>query len=172
VDLATRLQFEDWVPFPLAHVFAFFSNPQNLPRLMPATTQTRIDELHLVSPAASPDSIPSAPAAGVGTMIVTSFRPFPFLALRARWIARITEFEWNHHFADVQQRGPFKRWNHRHEFLLDSREGVSGTLVCDVVEYEVGFGPLGALANALFIERQMRRTFAQRQRKLPGLLSS
>ena len=104
-------------------------------------------------------------------MIETSFRLFPFLTLRAPWIALITEFQWDHHFADVQQKGPFKRWNHRHEFLAETRNGVRGTLVRDVIEYEVGFGPLGAIANSLFVARQMRRTFAQRQKVLPRLLS-
>lgn len=104
-------------------------------------------------------------------MIKTSFRLFPILPLRAQWIARITEFEWNHHFADVQEKGPFKQWHHRHEFLAESRNGVMGTLVRDAIEYEVGFGPLGTITNVLFIERQMRRTFAQRQKILPQLLS-
>jgi ligand-binding SRPBCC domain-containing protein len=137
---------------------------------MPAGTQTRIDELRLVAPLAAGDSAADAHAAGVGTVIVTSFRMFPFLPLRAQWIARITEFEWNDYFADVQQKGPFKSWQHRHEFLAESRGGVDGTLVRDVVEYEVGFGFLGSLANLLFVERQMRGTFAARQRILPELL--
>jgi ligand-binding SRPBCC domain-containing protein len=137
---------------------------------MPAATQTRIDKLDLVPPPASQDPIASSRAAGVGTVITTSFRLFPFLPVRAPWIARITEFEWNHHFADIQQRGPFKRWHHRHEFLAEPRQGVSGTLVRDVIEYEFGMGPLEALANSLFIEPKMRDTFAQRQKTLPTLL--
>jgi ligand-binding SRPBCC domain-containing protein len=136
---------------------------------MPARTQTRIDELDLVPPP-SQDSVTFPSAAGAGTLIVTSFRMFPFLPLRAQWIARITEFECNHYFADVQQKGPFKRWHHRHEFRAETRNGVSGTLVRDVIEYEVGFGPLGAFLNTLFIESQMRQTFAKRQEKLPQLL--
>jgi ligand-binding SRPBCC domain-containing protein len=169
--LGTRLQFEDWVPFPVSGVFAFFSNPENLPRLMPDATQTRIDELHLVPPPQSPDSVEYPGTAGVGTIIVTSFRLFPFLPLRAPWIARIVEFDWNHFFADVQQKGPFKKWHHRHEFLPETRNGVDGTLVSDVIEYEVGYGPLGVMANSLFIGRQMRRTFAERQKILPRLLA-
>jgi ligand-binding SRPBCC domain-containing protein len=165
-----QLQFEDWVPFPVPRVFAFFSNPQNLPRIMPASTETRIDELHRVPPPPPPNSVAYPYTAGVGTVIVTSFRLFPFLPLRAQWIARITEFEWNHYFADLQETGPFKRWHHRHEFLHETRDRISGTLVRDVIEYEVGFGPLGALANSFFIEGQMRRTFAQRQQILPQLL--
>jgi ligand-binding SRPBCC domain-containing protein len=166
-----KLQFEDWVPFPVPHVFAFFSNPENLPRIMPAFTQTRIDKLHLVSPPVSTDSLASPKAAGVGTIITTSFRLFPFLPLRAPWIARITEFEWNHHFADIQEKGPFKRWHHRHEFVADTRQGVSGTLVRDVIEYEFGMGPLEALANRFFFEGRLRDTFAQRQKTLRALLA-
>jgi ligand-binding SRPBCC domain-containing protein len=169
--MPVHLQFADWVPFPRPRVFSFFSNPANLPRIMPAATQTRIDHLSLVPPPSSPDSASAPHAAGVGTIIETSFRPFPFLPLRARWIARITEFEWNHHFADVQHQGPFKQWHHLHEFLAETRDSVQGTLVRDQVEYEVGFGPLGRLANRLFIERQMQRIFAERQQSLPQLLS-
>jgi ligand-binding SRPBCC domain-containing protein len=87
------------------------------------------------------------------------------------WIAAITEFEWNHYFADVQQKGPFKRWHHRHEFLPQARNARSGTLVRDIIEYEVGFGLLGALADSLLIEGQMRRAFAECQKILPALLS-
>ena len=171
--LSTHLQFDDWVPFPVARVFAFFSNPENLPRIMPPATETRLDQLHLVSPKSSQDqdAIAFPQAAGIGTIIVTSFRLFPLFRLRAPWIARITEFEWNHHFADVQQKGPFKLWHHRHQFLAETRNGISGTLVRDVIEYEVGFGPLGAIADSLFVAPQIRRTFAERQQKLPQLLS-
>jgi ligand-binding SRPBCC domain-containing protein len=152
-------------------VFAFFSNPENLPRLMPAAMQTRIDKLHLVRPPVSTDSVASPKAVGVGTIITTSFRLFPFLPVRVPWIARITEFEWNHYFADVQEKGPFKRWHHRHEFVEETRNGVKGTMVRDVIEYEVGLGPLEALTNSLFFERRIRATFAARQNHLPHLLS-
>lgn len=165
-----HLQFEQWVAFPLERVFAFFSDPENLPRVMPAASGTRIVRLDRIPPPAQ-SSGAATNQAGPGTVIVTSFRLFPFLPLRAQWIARITEFEWNHHFADVQQKGPFKRWHHRHEFRAETHNGVSGTIVCDLIEYEVGFGPLGALADLLLVAPQMRSTFAQRQQILPKLLS-
>jgi ligand-binding SRPBCC domain-containing protein len=166
-----HLQFEQWVPFPLEHVFAFFSNPENLPRLMPAASGTRLDQLNRMPPPAPPPNRTSGIAAGVGSIIETSFRAFPVLPIRAQWIARITEFEWNHYFADVQDKGPFKNWNHRHEFVRETREGVDGTVVRDVIDYQVGFGFLGAIVNTLFVRPQMQRTFAQRQRVLRKLLS-
>jgi ligand-binding SRPBCC domain-containing protein len=166
-----RVEFEQWVPFPLERVFAFFSNPENLPRIMPASSCTQLIALNRVPPPEVPAGVSGQKAAGVGSTIVTSFRVFPFLPIRRRWVARITEFEWSRYFADVQDDGPFKNWHHRHEFARAVRDGAGGTLVRDVIEYEVGFGLAGTLANALFVHRQMKSTFAQRQRILPHLLA-
>jgi ligand-binding SRPBCC domain-containing protein len=165
--MPSHLEFEQWVAFPVEHVFAFFSNPENLPRLMPAASHTRLILLNRMPP----PGISNDKTAGVGSTMVTSFRVFPLLPIRARWVARITEFEWNCYFADVQGQGPFKSWHHRHEFVSEPRDGISGTLVRDVIEYEVGFGFLGAIVNQLFVRRQTQHTFAERQRLLPGLLS-
>jgi ligand-binding SRPBCC domain-containing protein len=166
-----HLEFQQWVPFRLASVFLFFANPENLPRIMPAASATRLVTLHR-EPAPAPLAGGLVDkAAGVGTTIVTSFRIFPVLPIRAQWVARITEFEWNHHFADVQDKGPFKSWHHRHEFRAEARGDVAGTLVRDVIDYEIGFGALGAVAHALFVRRQMEQTFAQRQQTLPKLLA-
>ena len=94
-----------------------------------------------------------------GSEIVTSFRVVPFLPFRAQWIALITEFEWNHHFADVQKQGPFKSFHHRHELREETRDQVRGTVVRDVIEYDVGFGWLGELAQRLFVSRQIAANF-------------
>jgi ligand-binding SRPBCC domain-containing protein len=166
-----RLEFEQWVPFPLERVFAFFSNPENLPRIMPVASATRLIEVNRMPPPTRPPGIVGNKAAGVDSTIVTSFRVFSFLPVRAQWVARITEFEWNHYFADVQDKGPFKSWHHRHELRKEMHAGVEGTLVRDVIDYEVGFGVVGAIIDAIFVRRQMLGTFAQRQQILPKLLS-
>jgi len=167
--MSHQLQLEQWVAFPVEHVFPFFSNPRNLPRIMPAQSDTRIVRLDRVLPPAV-EGAPSELAAGVGSIIVTSFRMFPPLPVRTQWIARIVEFEWNHHFADVQDEGPFRSWHHRHEFIAQTRHAVEGTLLRDTVEYEVGFGVLGGIANQLVVIRQMHHTFLARQRVLESLL--
>lgn len=164
--MATHLEFEQWVPFPVEKVFEFFSNPENLPRIMPDASATQLVSLNRVAPPET--SSPSA--AGVGSTIVTSFRVVPFLPFRATWIARINEFQRNHHFADVQYKGPFKSWHHRHELIPQIRDSVTGTLVRDIIDYVVGFGWLGALVDSVFVRRQMEATFRERQQKLPLLL--
>jgi ligand-binding SRPBCC domain-containing protein len=85
-----------------------------------------------------------------------------------QWIAKITEFEWNHHFADEQISGPFKIFQHRHELRSDTR----GTIVRDAIEYNVGFGWLGTLINAIVVAPMLRRTFRYRQQAVERLLRS
>ena len=168
--MSRHLEFEQWVPFPLECVFAFFSNPENLPRIMPAFSATKLLALNRVPAPDPPPGFSNEKAAGVGTTIVTSFRVIPFLPVRRKWIARVTEFEWNRYFADVQDEGPFKSWHHRHEFESAQRNGTEGTTIRDVIVYEVGFGLAGTLVDTLFVRRQMESTFAQRQQILPELL--
>jgi ligand-binding SRPBCC domain-containing protein len=169
-----HVQFEQWVPVEIDRVFLFFADPRNLPRIMPPETATEVTHLKLVSPPdLSADALTNADRAalaGVGSEIVTSFRVLLFLPFRAHWIALITQFEWNHHFADIQEKGPFKSFHHRHELFSEMRNGVNGTTVRDVIDYDVGFGWLGNLAQKLFIGRQLQRTFEYRQRALTKLL--
>lgn len=163
--MAYHLEFEQWVPFPLDQVFLFFTNPNNLPRIMPPQLGARILRLELIPPANASN------LAGTGSTAHISVRMIPFLPFRAPWVARIVDFEWNHHFADIQEKGPFKSWHHRHQFAAEIRDGVTGTLVSDILDYEIGFGPLGAIAQKLFVARQMQQTFAHRQKILESLLA-
>jgi ligand-binding SRPBCC domain-containing protein len=168
------VQFEQWIPVSIERVFLFFANPHNLPRIMSPQNGTELVRLNLVLPPAFPAESATVtdrtPLAGVGSEIVTSFRVIPFLPFRAKWTALITEFEWNHHFADVQKKGPFKSFHHRHELREETRDRVRGTIVRDVIEYDLGFGWLGELAQKLFVSRQLQETFEYRQKALEKLL--
>jgi ligand-binding SRPBCC domain-containing protein len=162
-----HFQSEQWLPYPVEHVFAFFSNPENLPRLMPAWQQARIGKAALVPPPGAPAG---SKAAGVGSRITLTFRPVPLLPLRLSWDAEIDQFAWNDHFCDLQLRGPFRYWHHCHRVSPETRNGVAGTLLRDELTYEPPLGPLGTLANWLAIGRQIRSTFAFRHRRTEDLL--
>jgi len=108
--------------------------------------------------------------AGVGTVIVTSFRLFAFLPLRAQWIARIMSSNGSIILPTSNRRARSGAGITATSFLPETRNRISGTLVRDVIEYEVGFGWLGAFADSMFVQRQMRSTFGQRQQILPQLL--
>jgi ligand-binding SRPBCC domain-containing protein len=168
---------EQWLPYPVDRVFAFFANPENLPRLMPAWQKARIEEATFAPPPPQPASASTSHigiAAGTGTQLKISFRPFPYSPVRILWNAEISDFVWNDHFCDQQLRGPFAYWHHCHHVQLqtrtdDSGARVSGTLLHDEVEYELPFGKLGDIANRI-ITHQLHKTFAYRHTRTLELL--
>ena len=167
---------EQWLPYPVELVFAFFANPENLPRLMPSWRKARIEEAAFVAPPLAASSThPRSTAAGQGTRMTLSFRPFPYSPIRVLWEAEISEFVRNDHFCDTQLRGPFAYWHHCHRVHPEARTQppgtlIPGTLLSDDIEYELPFGKLGDLAQRLFIARQLRSTFAYRQARTSALL--
>ena len=168
-------QTSQWVPFPVELVFAFFANPGNLPHLMPKRQQARIESSRVIAPpprpvAPDPENQFQSPAAGAGSEMLISFRPFSWLPFRVQWLARITEFEWNSHFCDEQLKGPLAAWQHCHRIVSETRDNQAGTLISDEVEYSLPLGPLGSLCDALFVRRQMESTFAYRQQRLAEIL--
>jgi ligand-binding SRPBCC domain-containing protein len=170
---------EQWLPYPVELVFAFFADPENLPRLMPAWQKARIEEATVAPPPSRPlvDRIPrpKSIAAGVGTHLTVSFRPFPFSPIRVPWQAEITDFIWNDRFCDRQLRGIFLYWHHCHSVRPQTNPqhiaDGSGTLICDDVEYEMPFGKFGELLHRLFLARQLSKSFAYRHARTSDLLS-
>ncbi len=154
-------QAEQWLPQPIDTVFAFFSNPDNLPRLMPPWQKARVESASIV-----PAPGATFKAAGAGSRVTLSFRPIPFSPIRLRWVAEISEFAWNDHFCDRQLSGPFASWTHCHRLRSVDREGINVTLIVDQVEYDLPGGALGRLAHRLFVHRQIERTFAFRQAEI------
>ena len=166
--MSQRFEAEQWVAAPLGDVFAFFADPRNLPRIMPPKQGAVIVKLSLVTPRFPADQNPAEAQrmAGAGTEIVFKFRAIPYLPMHEKWIARITAFSPNEYFTDVQQQGPFRRWEHTHTFAAKMIHNLEGTLISDVVEYEVGFGVIGRLLEKLMFQRILRNTFDYRRKAL------
>jgi len=170
-DMVHRFTANQWLPYPDPFVFAFLADPQNLPPLMPSWQKARIEDARIVAPPPAPatafkTSRLRGPSAGAGSVITISFRPFPFSPIRLSWEALISEFIWNERFSDAQQRGPFAAWKHTHTVKQERRGDITGTLVTDDVTYEMKMGKLGELAHSLFMEAQIKKTFAYRQKRI------
>ncbi len=73
-----------------------------------------------------------------------------------RWVAVHAEHVPGRQFVDVQEKGPFARWRHRH--LFEPREGGLSTLH-DLVEYELPGPPVVARAVAGAARRKVDRLF-------------
>jgi ligand-binding SRPBCC domain-containing protein len=142
-----------WLPRSRPEVFDFFADPRNLARVAPAW--------------AAPAWL-AEPPARLEAGALLDFRTRGLLP--SRWRVMIREFDPPYRFVDVQLRGPFARWEHRHRFLegpaTDEGPGPPGTWIEDRVTYRMSLGPLGAAVHALVVGRRIAALFALRERRL------
>ena len=81
---------------------------------------------------------------------------------------RISAYHRPRHFQDTMLRGAFEHLRHDHFF-----EPVDGgTLMRDVFDYAAPFGPLGRLADRLFLTTYMRGFLEARNRELKAVAES
>ena len=73
-----------------------------------------------------------------------------------------TDAEGKRYFVDEQRFGPYSLWHHKH-FLYEDPAGV---LMKDIVDYKLPLGPLGSLAQALFVKKQLTTIFRYRVQAL------
>lgn len=137
---------ELWVPRPRPEVFPFFADARNLEAITPPWLRFEIltqTPIHIRA----------------GTLIDYRIRVH---GLPLRWRTEIAEWDPPHRFVDTQLRGPYRFWHHTHTF----EERDNGTLCGDVVRYR----PIGgALANWLFVGRDVEKIFAFRAQRLRQL---
>ena len=139
-----------WLPKPRAEVFAFFADPSNLVRVAPPSLGLR-----LLGPA------PVMSAGATFELRLTWF------GIPLSWRTFVREYDPPFRFLDVQVRGPYARWEHRHIFLSEA----GGTTVEDRIVYRLPLGPLGRLAHVLFVHRQLVAMWRYRRKKISELLA-
>ena len=140
-----------WLPRPRPEVFAFFSDARNLERITPAFLN-----FHVLT------ADPIEMRAGAIIDYRLRLRGIPL-----RWQSEITAWEPPARYADVQRRGPYRQWDHTHDF----EEQDGGTLVRDRVLYRL-LGPdvLTRVVNAILVEPDTRRIFTFRHAALDDCL--
>lgn len=84
-----------------------------------------------------------------------------------RWRTRIEAWEPPARFVDVQLSGPYALWEHTHTFEPECEGAV---VIRDRVRYALPLGPVGRLAHALFVRRDLTRIFDYRRRAVAELL--
>ena len=150
------IHHETIVPASIGRVWLFFSDPvKNLPAISPPSAAIVIESADL-------------PVKEGAKIVVAAKDP---LGRTIRWESRIEVFNTPHavisgmeaRFVDVQVSGPFAAWKHEHEFeAVDSRT----TRVVDRITYRPPFGPIGFLADWLFVRWQLRSLLRYRSKAL------
>lgn len=123
-------------------VFEFHEQPDALTLLLPPWESARV--------------IRSARISKVGAQAIVETRVFG--PITARWVAEHTAYDPPHMFEDVQIKGPFRSWRHRH--MVEPH--VNGALLRDQIDYQPPLGFLGRAFAPFVVERRLRKLFDYR----------
>ena len=78
--------------------------------------------------------------------------------IKVRWVARHTLYDPPRMFEDIQVKGPFRSWRHRH--IVERHE--QGAVLRDEIEYEPPLGFLGRLLAPILVDKRLQRLFDYR----------
>jgi len=123
-------------------VFAFHEQPDALQQLTPPWETSTVVQLAHISDVGS-QAIIEATVLGPWKM---------------RWIAEHTAYDPPRMFEDVQIKGPFRRWRHRHLVMVHA----DGAILRDEIDYEPPLWFLGRGAAPFLIEPRLQKLFAFR----------
>ena len=137
------IKAEQWLPVPVEELFPFFADARNLGEITPPWLKFIV---------LTPPPFDMKP--GLLLDYKLKLRGIPI-----RWRTEITEWEPPKGFVDIQLKGPYKVWHHRHSFVPD--EG--GSLVLDEVVYRATGG---WLANKILVQKDLQKVFTYRQQVL------
>ena len=127
---------------PIKEVFSFFENPENLEKITPTNLGFKI-------------KTPKPLVMKVGAEFEYTIR---LGIIRFPWKTLITIYDPPFKFQDIQKFGPYKKWEHTHEFI-DLGEK---TKVIDIVDYDLHFILLKLLIDKFYVKRNIEKIFSYR----------
>jgi ligand-binding SRPBCC domain-containing protein len=137
-----HLQISQLISAPRLEVFDFLTDPNNLPLLLRPAVNVQV---------VSPDV--ALKRGNEVHFMMSRFGLSQSIRFRIEDILRGSRLSYR------QSEGVFASWNHTIKF---DEHGESGTLVTDLVDYQVPMGLIGHLADDLILKRDMTRLLAQR----------
>ena len=143
------LQRKITVPGTLEAVFDFFNRPENLEILTPDSLKFNM-------------LTPSPVAMHNGAVFDYTIGLF---GIPMRWTSVIANYDPPHQFVDIQLKGPYAFWHHRHSFEAKP----TGVEVTDEIHYEIGFSLLGKVLLRPLVQRQLESIFAFRAQAIDRL---
>lgn len=149
-----RLYREQQLNCTIETAWKFFSSPHNLSEITPASMNFVVLS-----------DVKNKP---VFKGMEINYRVSPLLGIPMRWKTIISQVDELKSFTDFQESGPYKYWNHFHEFIPNEK----GVLMKDTVDYELPLGFLGRIAHSLFIKEKLNSIFDFRYRILDDRFNS
>lgn len=123
-------------------VFEFHEQPNVLSLLLPPWESARV--------------IQPAKISEVGTQAIVETKVLG--PITVRWVAQHTVYDPPRLFEDVQIKGPFRSWRHRH--IVEA--GNDGAILRDEIEYEPPLWFLGRALAPILVQKRLQKLFDYR----------
>lgn len=146
-----RLYREQQLSCDIDQAWQFFSSPLNLSRITPEDMGFMVTS--------------ELPGGAIFEGMLIDYTVSPILGIPLKWRTKITQVAPLKSFTDFQVQGPYKYWNHFHEFIPNA----DGVMMKDTVDYELPLGILGNMAHRIFVKKKLERIFDFRYRVLAQL---
>lgn len=148
-----RKSWQQFIPRTMDEVWAFFSRPENLNAITPADMSFEIlSDIREVE---------------MYQGMIIQYKISPFLGIKIDWVTEITHVADQQYFIDEQRFGPYALWHHQHHF----EEVDGGVQMEDVLHYKVPYGPIGTLADAIFVSQKIESIFQYRYQAIEKLFA-
>jgi ligand-binding SRPBCC domain-containing protein len=140
-----ELEKSQKLPISITEAWEFLSSPSNLAKITPSymgfeiTSGFKGEKMY------------------AGQVI--SYIVKPVAGVPIHWVTEITHVNEPNYFVDEQRFGPYAFWHHKH-FLKEIPGGVE---MSDLIHYALPLGPLGWIANSLFVKKQLEDIFLYRK---------
>ena len=148
-----ELSSEQYLPVDIENAWSFFSSPSNLSKITPPELDFKI--------------LSGSDSKNIYNGMEILYKVKPMLGIPVKWKTLIKDVNSPHSFTDIQLEGPYKMWEHTHEFT----ELNSGVLMKDKVRYSLPFGILGQIFHKLIVRKKVNDIFIFRKKVLEKLYS-
>ena len=148
-----QLKREQILSISLEQAWDFFSSPKNLSKITPPEMG-----FDIVSEQVGNDIFE-------GKHIDYKIRPM--FNLPMNWTTEITDVKPPYSFTDVQRKGPYSLWEHRHTF----EEKEDHVLMIDQINYALPFGWIGDAIHKFVVKKRLEAIFDFRRKTLNKLFN-
>ncbi len=137
----------------ISEAWRFFSSPHNLAAITPR-------EMNFVVVSKLNDG-------EIYEGMIIDYKVSPLFNRPLRWRTVITHVNAPNSFIDFQQKGPYRYWEHFHEFTANE----TGVLMKDRVRYQLPLGILGRLMHSWVVRKKLHHIFDYRYKVLEQLFN-
>ncbi|HWD89076.1 MAG TPA: SRPBCC family protein [Mucilaginibacter sp.] len=140
---------ETFIPTTLDMTWDFFTSPLNLVKITPP-------EMNFVVNSNFKEGSKVYPG------MIISYKISPLFGIKLSWMTEITHMKEKEYFVDDQRFGPYALWHHQHHF----RQVDGGVEMKDIVNYAIGYGFIGRIANSLIVKKKLDEVFEFREKAI------